>query len=63
MGAKTGLLFRYFRGVSPVTGTLPIFQAHGDLLALFTFHQRAHYIEEGNRLVAEEVLHSISLGN
>jgi hypothetical protein len=47
----------------PVIDGSSIFQAHGEPLALFTFRQRAHYTEEGNRLVAEEVLHSISLGN
>jgi hypothetical protein len=47
----------------PVIDCSPVFQAHGDPLALFPFRRRTHYTEEGNRLVAEEVLRSISLGN
>src|SRR5439155_26762553 len=39
----------------PIIDVPSVFQAHGDPLALFTFRQRAHYTEEGNRLVAEEV--------
>ncbi len=45
----------------PVIDLHPIFQAHPDPLALFPFRQSGHYTEEGNRIVAEEVLRSISL--
>jgi hypothetical protein len=47
----------------PVIDIHPVFQTHGDPLALFPFRRSVHYNEEGHRLVAEEVLHSISLGN
>jgi hypothetical protein len=36
------------------------FQASGDPLALFPFRRRGHYNEEGHRLVAETVLHSLT---
>ena len=45
----------------PVIDIHKAFLARGDPLALFPFRQGVHYTEEGNRLVAEEVLRSISL--
>jgi len=47
----------------PVIDIHPAFEVHGDPLALFIFRQRRHYTEESNRLVAEEILRSISLSN
>ncbi len=44
----------------PIIDIHKAFLAHGDSLALFPFRQLVHYNEEGNRLVAEEVLRSIS---
>src|SRR5262249_44628467 len=47
----------------PVIDLHSAFQVQGDPLALFPFRLHAHYTVEGNRLVAEETLRSISLGN
>ena len=47
----------------PVIDIHKAFVAHGDPLALFPFRQREHYNEEGNRLVAEGVLRSITVDN
>ena len=46
----------------PVIDIHRAFLAHGDPLALFPFRQHGHYNMEGHRLVAEEVLRSISFG-
>jgi hypothetical protein len=47
----------------PVIDIHPAFEVHSDPLALFVFRQRRHYTKESNRLVAEEILRSISLSN
>jgi hypothetical protein len=47
----------------PVIDLYPIFQTYGDPLALFPFRRSVHYNEEGNRLIAEEILRSIFLSN
>lgn len=39
----------------------PAFRAQGDPLALFPFRRLRHYNQEGHRIVAQEVLRSISL--
>jgi hypothetical protein len=47
----------------PVIDIDPVFQAHGDPLALFPFRGVGHYTEEGHRLVADEVLRHLPLGS
>jgi hypothetical protein len=42
----------------PVIDIHPTFEAHGDPLSLFPFREYAHYNLEGDRLVAEGVLHA-----
>jgi hypothetical protein len=44
----------------PVVDIHKKFQAENDPLSLFPFRRTFHYNEEGNRLVAEEVLRSLS---
>jgi lysophospholipase L1-like esterase len=44
----------------PVIDMLPIFMAHKDPLSLFPLRLGGHYNEEGNRLVAEQVLRALS---
>ena len=44
----------------PVVDIDGAFQAHGDPLSLFPFRGVGHYTEDGHRLVAEEVLRSLS---
>lgn len=46
----------------PIIDLHPAFQAQGDPLSLFPFRRFGHYNEKGNRLVAKEVLKTISLG-
>jgi hypothetical protein len=45
----------------PLIDVHPVFLQQPDPLALFPFRVPAHYNEEGNRLVAEQVLRSISV--
>ena len=47
----------------PVIDMHPVFMARKDPLSLFPLRISDHYNEEGNRLVAEEVLRSISFAN
>jgi hypothetical protein len=47
----------------PMIDIDPAFQAHGDPLSLFPFRGVGHYTETGHRLVAEEVLRSLSSSN
>jgi hypothetical protein len=44
----------------PIVDIHPVFQGHGDPLALFPFRISGHYNEEGYRLVAKGVLRAIS---
>ncbi len=44
----------------PLIDLHPVFQAHGDPLALFPFRIGYHYTEEGQRLVAEEILRALA---
>ena len=44
----------------PVIDIHPAFEARGDPLSFFPFRESAHYNEEGHRVVAQEVLKSIS---
>ncbi len=54
----------FVRGLGlPIIDIHDVFQAHSDPLALFPFHQRLHYNEEGNHLIAEEVLRAIFLAD
>jgi hypothetical protein len=45
----------------PVIDVHNVFQAHSNPLTLFPFRQNLHYNEEGHRLVAGEVLRTLSL--
>ncbi|HEX2226026.1 MAG TPA: SGNH/GDSL hydrolase family protein [Candidatus Binatia bacterium] len=45
----------------PVIDLHPAFHAHADPLSLFPFRRFGHYNEEGNRVVADTVLRSISV--
>jgi hypothetical protein len=45
----------------PVVDIHPVFQSHRDPLSLFPFRRFGHYNEAGHRLVAKEVLKTISL--
>ncbi len=47
----------------PVIDIHPIFLAQKDPLSLFALRLADHYNEAGHRLVAEEVLRSLSLRN
>ena len=47
----------------PIVDIDPAFQANGDPLSLFPFRGLGHYNETGHRLVAEEVLRSLSSSN
>ena len=47
----------------PIVDIDPAFQASGDPLSLFPFRGVGHYNETGHRLVAEEVLRSLSSSN
>jgi hypothetical protein len=40
----------------------PAFQSHDDPLSLFPFRGRGHYNQEGDRVVAEKVLKTLSSG-
>jgi hypothetical protein len=44
----------------PLIDVYPAFSVHDDPLSLFPFRGRAHYNEQGHRLVAETVLNDIS---
>ena len=44
----------------PVIDIHPAFEARGDPLSFFPFRESAHYNQEGHRVVAQEVLKSIS---
>jgi hypothetical protein len=44
----------------PLIDMHSVFQSHRDPVALFPLRRKTHYTEEGNRLVAEEVLRSIA---
>ena len=44
----------------PVIDIDPVFRAEGDPLSLFPFREPGHYTEPGHRLVAQEVLKTIS---
>jgi hypothetical protein len=44
----------------PLIDMHSVFQAHRDPVALFPLRKGTHYTEEGNRLIAEEVLRSIA---
>ncbi len=44
----------------PIIDIDPVFRAHGDPLSLFPFRGLGHYTEAGHRLVAEEVLRSLT---
>jgi hypothetical protein len=44
----------------PVIDIDPVFQAHGDPLALFPFRGVGHYTDPGHRLVAEAVLRQLA---
>ena len=44
----------------PVIDVDPVFQAHGDPLALFPFRGVGHYTDTGHRLVAEAVLRQLA---
>ena len=39
---------------------VPVFESHHDGLSLFPFRRSVHYTEEGNEMVAEEILRAIS---
>jgi hypothetical protein len=45
----------------PLIDPLPVFDAHNDPMSLFPFRGPGHYTEEGHRMVAEEVLRSITI--
>ncbi|MGE5302747.1 MAG: PAS domain S-box protein [Alphaproteobacteria bacterium] len=45
----------------PTIDIHPAFQAQGDPLSLFPFRKNGHYNEKGHRIVAEEVIKSISV--
>lgn len=47
----------------PIVDIHSVFQAHKEPLALFPFRRKIHYNEEGHRLVAEEVMRSISFSD
>jgi hypothetical protein len=47
----------------PIMDVHRVLQLHGDPASLFPLRMVGHYNEEGHRLVAEEVLRSISLEN
>jgi len=44
----------------PVIDMLPVFDAHPDPLSLFPFRIPSHYTEEGNKLVADTILSSLT---
>ena len=46
----------------PIINIGQVFDRHEDPLSLFPFRQFGHYNEMGHRLVAEELLKNISLG-
>jgi hypothetical protein len=55
-------VLRLIEGLNiPIIDLHPAFQAHGDPLSLFPFRRFGHYNEAGHRLVAKEVLKTISL--
>ena len=44
----------------PTIDIAPVFEAHGDPLALFPFRGQGHYNEVGHRLVAQTVLKALT---
>ena len=47
------------RGI-PLVDMVPVFESHHDGLSLFPFRRSVHYTEEGNEMVAEEILRAIA---